>query len=300
MRIVSLLPSATDIICSLGLRDRLVGRTHECDWPSGIGAVPVMTRDVMDTTSMSSREIDRAVGTSVHSGSSIYALDHEALAAARPDLIITQELCEVCAVSYREVSAAVRTMEVGPTVVSLEPRTLDEILATIETVGELTGVHDRAKLLVEESRERLGRVRDAVDGLEPVPAVCIEWLDPIYDAGHWVPEQVECAGGVELLGARAQPSRRREWADVLEARPQAIVLLPCGLGLERARREAGALAERPGWSELPAVREGRVWAVDGPAYFNRPGPRAIRGTEVLSHVFHELGTVAPSEAVRLG
>src|ERR1041384_2209960 len=181
MRIASLLPSATDLVCSLGLQDQLVGRTHECDWPPGIEDVPVLTRDVLDTSAMSSREIDEAVGSSAHSGSSIYALDHQALAAARPDLILTQELCEVCAVSYREVAAAARMMEVGPKVVSLEPGTLDEILSTVQTVGELTGTQESATGLIEESRARLARVRDAVAGLDPVPVVCVEWLEPLYD-----------------------------------------------------------------------------------------------------------------------
>ncbi len=298
MRIVSLLPSATDLVCSLGLQDQLVGRTHECDWPPGIGDVPVMTRDVIDTGSMSSREIDRAVGSSKHVGSSIYALDHNALAAARPDLILTQELCDVCAVSYTEVQHAARMMDVGPRVVSLEPATLEDILSNIETVGEITNTKERARLIVEESRARLDVVRKTVGGRDPVRTVCIEWLDPIFDAGHWVPDQVEIAGGIELLGTRAQPSRRRSWEDVVAANPDAIVLLPCGLEPARARRESEELIGRPGWRAVPAVRSGRVWLVDGPSYFNRPGPRTVRGVEVLAHVFHGSGGVEPSEAAR--
>lgn len=299
MRIVSLLPSATDLVCSLGLRDQLVGRTHECDWPPGIEDVPVMTTDALDTGLMSSGEIDRAVGTSTHTGSSIYALDHEALAAARPDLILTQELCEVCAVSYTEVLRAARVMDIGPRVVSLEPGTLEEILSTIETVGEITYTSERAKVLIEESNERLGRVRDAIKDREPVRTVCIEWLDPIYDAGHWVPDQVAAARGIELLGQRGQPSRRREWDDVVVAQPDAIVLLPCGLEPARARREAETLTARLGWIDLPAVRSGRVWLVDGPSYFNRPGPRAVRGVEVLAHALHGFSVVDRAEASRM-
>lgn len=258
-----------------------------------------MTMDALDTSSMSSREIDRAVGASVHGGSSIYTLDHRALSEAQPDLILTQELCEVCAVSYREVNVAARLIEAAPTVVSLEPRSLEEILSTVETVGDLTGTTDHAKLVVENARMRLDRVRAATEGRRAVPTVCIEWIDPIYDAGHWVPGQVAAAGGTELLGAPGEPSRRREWEDVLEARPEAMVVLACGLALGRARAEAAALTRRPRWADLPAVRSGRVWVADGPAFFNRPGPRAIRGVEVLAHLLHGVGAVTPAEAVRL-
>jgi iron complex transport system substrate-binding protein len=298
VRIVSLLPSATDMVCSLGLRDELVGRTHECDWPPGVEDVPVMTKDALESASMSSREIDQAVASSVHRGSSIYALDHEALAAAKPDLILTQELCDVCAVSYREVTAAARMLEAQSMVVSLEPRTLEEILSNVETVGELTDSTHRAKEIVEGSRERVEQVRHAVAGAETVPTVCIEWLDPIFDAGHWVPEQVAAAGGRELLGRAGEESRRREWHDVVAAEPEALILLPCGLDLQRARREASILESRPGWSDIPAVDAGRVWLVDGPAFFNRPGPRAIRGVEVLASVLHGVGSVGEGEAVR--
>lgn len=300
MRIVSLLPSATDIVCALGLRDRLVGRTHECDWPPGIEEVPAVTRDTLDTASMSEREIDAAVGKSVHSGSSIYALDHDALAAAKPDLILTQELCEVCAVSYSEVMRSARIMDLGQRVVSLEPHTIDEILENIALVGRLTGTEDTAKAVIIDAREQLAAVQNAVAGREAVRTVCIEWLDPIYAAGHWVPEQVSAAGGEELVGWLGKPSRAVSWNDVRAAAPDAIVLLPCGLSIERATADSTALRALPGWEDLPAVRSGRVWAVDGPAYFNRPGPRVIRGIEVLAHVLHGVGTVKNSEAVRLG
>lgn len=299
MRIVSLLPSATDIVCSLGLGDRLVGRTHECDWPPEIGDVPVMTRDVLDTASMSSREIDAAVGGSVHSGSSIYALDHDALAEAKPDLIITQELCEVCAVSYTEVARAARMMDAGPRVVSLEPHTIDDIFETVLLVGRLTGAEDAAARVVGNARDRLDAVRRSVAGRAVVRTFCVEWLDPLYAAGHWVPEQVAIAGGTEIAGSAGAHSRPVLWETVRAEAPDAVVLLPCGLPVARALAEAPALRELPGWDELPAVRDGRVWAVDGPAYFNRPGPRVVRGVEILAHVLHGVGTLEPGEGVRL-
>lgn len=299
MRIVSLLPSATDITCVLGLRDQLVGRTHECDWPPGIDSVAIMTRSALATSTMSSREIDRAVGASAHSGSSIYALEHEALAAARPDLILTQELCDVCAVSYEAVTAAARMMDIGPRVVSLEPSSLEDIFSNIRTVGALTGTEDQARSIVEELRNRLEDVREAVRDRERPTTACLEWLDPVYDAGHWVPEQVDWAGGTELIGRRRMRSRVVEWDAILGASPEVIVIMPCGFGVERSKEEAGRLLDRPGWSSLPAVRAGRVWVVDGAAYFDRPGPRTVRGVEVLAHILHGMGEVSPAEAAPL-
>jgi iron complex transport system substrate-binding protein len=300
MRIVSLLPSATDIICALGLRDSLVGRTHECDWPQGIEDGPAMTRDVLHTASMSEREIDVAVGRSVHSGSSIYALDHEALAEAKPDLIITQELCEVCAVSYTEVMRSARMMDIGTRVVSLEPHTIGEILDNVGLVGNLTGTENAARAVVADAGTRLESVRRSGASREPVRTVCIEWLDPIYAAGHWVPEQVAIAGGSELLGHLGETSKPVPWDAVCAAAPDAIVLLPCGLNIERARSDAAALSDLPGWTAIPAVKEGHVWAVDGPSFFNRPGPRVVRGVEILAHVLHGVGAVEPGEATCIG
>jgi iron complex transport system substrate-binding protein len=299
VRIVSLLPSATDIVCSLGLRDALVGRTHECDWPHDIASVPVVTSDRLDTASMGSREIDRAVGSSVHSGSSIYALDHQALAEAKPDLILTQELCDVCAVSYKEVAKAARMLDVGVRVISLEPSTIDEILDTVRLVGDLTGTQHQAGDVIDDARRRLDAIRTTAAEREPVPTFCIEWLDPVYEAGHWVPDQVRTAGGELVLGRLGEPSRPVQWEDVVRSAPEALVLLPCGLSIERALKELEAIRTRPGWEKIPAVRTDNVWAVDGPSFFNRPGPRVVRGVEILAHVLHGVGAVSAEEAVRV-
>ncbi|MHB8512645.1 MAG: cobalamin-binding protein [Actinomycetota bacterium] len=295
MRIVSLLPSATDIVCSLGLRDSLVGRTHECDWPPGIADVPVMTRDTLDTQHMRSAEIDSEINAAVHSGSSIYRLDQDALSAAKPDLIITQELCDVCAVSYSEVTAAARVMECGPTVLSLEPRSIDEILDNVRVVASHTGSDPKA--IIDEANERLDRVRKAVAGTEPVRTVCVEWLDPPYEAGHWVPEQVSIAGGIEIFDRLGVPSRRTTWEAVLEARPESMVMMPCGFSMERTIAELDRIELPDLWNEIEAVKLGNVWIVNGPAYFNRPGPRVIRGVEILAHVLHGVGDADPSEAL---
>ena len=299
MRIVSLLPSATDITCVLGLRDQLVGRTHECDWPPGVESVPIMTRSVLEPSKMSSREIDTAVGASAHSGSSIYNLEHDALATARPELILTQELCDVCAVSYESVTAAARMMDIGPKVISLEPSSLEDIFSNINTIGALTDTEDRAREVVAELRGRLEAVRRAVQGRDRLSTVCVEWVDPIYDAGHWVPEQVDWAGGVELVGRQGMRSRSVTWDEVAEADPDVLVMMPCGFGVERSLQEAETLVRKPGWASLRAVQLDRVWAVDGAAFFDRPGPRTVRGVEVLAHILHGVGDIGENEAVRV-
>ncbi|MFJ4790311.1 cobalamin-binding protein [Streptomyces sp. NPDC088794] len=287
MRIVSLLPAATDIVAELGLAARLVGRTHECDWPPReVAAVPVVTGADLDQDRLTSREISDAVGGSAHSGSSLYTLDTEALAALRPDVVLTQDLCDVCAVSYEKVSETVRLLDADTRVLSLEPRTLDDVLDCLVTVGGLLGVRERAEQRRADLRARLDRVRASVAGRERPRVVAIEWLDPLWPAGHWVPEQITAAGGEPLLAAPGEHTKPMTWGAVRAARPDVVLVLPCGFPPERTLREAELLTGLPGWAELPAVRSGRVWVLDGPSYFNRPGPRVVRGAEVLAHVLH--------------
>ncbi|WP_326953473.1 cobalamin-binding protein [Amycolatopsis sp. NBC_01286] len=283
MRIVSLLPAATDIVATLGLLPDLVGRTHECDWPPGeVEHIPVVTRAEFDPDALSSREISEAVGGARHSGSALYTLDGDTLAAANPDVILTQDLCGVCAVSYERVSEAVRTLDTGPLVVSLEPATIDGVLDCLRRVGDVLGVPDRTEAEVAGLRNRLDAVRKA-PGTPRVAA--LEWLDPIWPAGHWVPEQIALAGGEPLLGKAGEHTRPIAWDAVVDAQPDVLLLLPCGFTPERTRAELPQLAKRPGWAELPAVRHGRVHVLDGPAYFNRPGPRVVDGAEILADVF---------------
>ncbi|MER7552812.1 ABC transporter substrate-binding protein [Streptomyces anulatus] len=287
MRIVSLLPAATDIVAQLGLAADLVGRTHECDWPPrDVAGVPVVTSAEFSSDALSSREISAAVGGSAHGGSSLYALDAEALAALAPDVVLTQDLCDVCAVSYEAVSRAVRVLDGGPRVLSLEPRTLDDVLDCLVTVGELLGVRERAERRREELRDRLTAVRGLTAGRVRPRVVAVEWLDPLWPAGHWVPEQISCAGGEPLLAAPGEHTKPMTWEDVRAARPDVLLVLPCGFAPERTVRERDLLTALPGWDDLPAVRSGAVWVLDGPAYFNRPGPRVVRGAEVLAHVLH--------------
>ncbi len=303
MRIVSLLPSATEIVFALGLGDELVGRTHECDFPPEAAAVPLMTADVGGGPSDSSRAIHERVAGALHGGSSIYRLDTAALAEARPDLILTQELCDVCAVSYREVTDAVRAIDGDIAVVSLEPSSIEGILNTISTIGAMAEAEDEAIGLVEILRERLGAIENRVldrrlAGVRPRRVVCLEWLDPPFAAGHWVPEQVRRAGGWELLGREGERSIETTWDAVRDVDPEQLMLMPCGFDAKRTAAEFDAML-RPTWfDELRAVSRGEVFALDGSGYFSRPGPRVIDGIALLAELFDPEGfvDVAPPDA----
>ncbi len=299
MRIVSLLPSATEIVFALGLGDELVGVTHECDWPPEVAGIPQVTRSTHDLAERSSREIDRLVGDAVHGGSSLYALDEDALAAADPDLILTQELCAVCAVSYREVNDVARAIDADITVVSLEPTSVEGVLNSISTVGAMTDAEDAAVDVVGELRERLRKLetrlaRRRERGQPAVRVVGLEWLDPPFALGHWVPEQVRRAGGWDLLGREGEASVRTSWDAVHEVDPEMLVLMPCGFHLAETVTEWERTPRPAGWAELEAVRRGQVFAVDGSAYFSRPGPRVIDGIGLLAEIFDPDGFVETS------
>jgi iron complex transport system substrate-binding protein len=296
MRIVSLLPSATEIVCAIGLGDELVGVTHECDYPAEAIGKPVITRSAHDLAASSSRDIHRLVTASVHGGSSLYHLDEEALAAARPDLIITQELCRVCAVSYRDVNEAARAIDAEITVVSLEPTSIEGIFHTITTVGAMAEAEDAAIDLVESLRERLGAVEAQVqarrDGGQRAPRVVgLEWLDPPFATGHWVPEQIRRAGGWDVLGADGEASSQTTWDSIGEVEPEMLLLMPCGFHLAETVAEWARTPRPPGYAELAAVRRDQIVALDGSAYFSRPGPRVIDGIELLAEIFDPGGFV---------
>jgi iron complex transport system substrate-binding protein len=290
MRIVSLLPSATEIVCAIGLADELVGVTHECDWPPSALGKPVMTRSVYDFEVAPSRTINEIVNAAVHGGSSLYALDEEALAAAEPDLILTQELCRVCAVSYREVNDVARAIDAGIRVVSLEPTSIEGIFNTITTIGAMTESEDAAVDLVEALRARLGAVERKVQkrrdgGFAPPRIVGLEWLDPPFAVGHWVPEQIRRAGGWDLLGEAGERSVETTWRAVREVDPEMLVLMPCGYDLADTVDEWASVPRPPQWHDIEAVRRGQVFAVNGSAFFSRPGPRVIDGIELLAEIF---------------
>ena len=288
MRVASLLPSATELLFAIGAGPDVVGVTHECDWPPGVAGLPKLTSSLFDHAGAASAEIDRHVRAGVHSGSGLYALDSALLASLQPDLIVTQELCEVCAVSYRQVERAVRELPGEVPILSLEPEGLDDIMETVLVLGRATGHEAGAEALVASMRTRLA----AVAGLPAVggggagrPGVaCLEWTDPVMAGGHWVPELVRLAGGDDLLGAEGARSAEVAWEDVVAAAPDVMVLMPCGFGLERSLACAAEVTSRPGFGSLPCARSGRVAAVDGSSYFNRPGPRIVDGLEILAAI----------------
>ncbi|ANZ39069.1 cobalamin-binding protein [Lentzea guizhouensis] len=282
MRIVSLLPAATDIVAELGLAGHLVGRTHECDWPASVADVPVVTGTGVDQDAVSSREIS----ATVHRGSSVFRLDTELLSDLKPDVILTQDLCDVCAVSYESVTTAVRLMDAGPTVLSLEPSTVDEVLGCLKTVGDVLGVDSAPR--IERLRARIGHVERLTAGLPRPRVAAIEWLDPVWPAGHWVPEQIAAAGGLPLLASPGEHTGPITWPAVHEAEPDVVLLLPCGFPVDRTL------------AELPDQAFPETWVLDGPSYFNRPGPRIVRGVEVLAQVLHGVGpALEPGEAIKL-
>ena len=286
MRIVSLLPSATEICFALGLGQSLVGVTHECDFPPQAAYKTVMTRSQLHLEGATPSDVDRHVKAALHEGSSLYALDQEGLRRARPDVILTQELCAVCAVAYRQVLDAAKVLPGRPTVLSLEPRNLADVLRSIADVGQVTGARERAAELVRGLWARLDAVRGAVAGKERRRVVCLEWLDPLMVAGHWVPDQVDAAGGIDVLGESGARSRVITPEELAAAQPEVIISMPCGYRLDESAAQAKALTAIKGWAKLPAVSAGQVYAVDGSWYFNRPGPRVVDGIEMLAKILH--------------
>ena len=287
MRIVSLLPSATEIAFALGLGDQVVAVSHECDYPPAARERPAVTRSPIHGHALTSAEIDRHTTEQLRDGGTLYYLDTERLGELAPDLILTQELCDVCAVAQPEVERAVRELGSNPRVLSLEPNTLGDVLDTIRVVGAATGREARAAELVAGLQDRIEATRERSAGLRERPRVfCLEWTDPPWVAGHWVPGMVQLAGGRDVLGRAGEPSTRIAWADVQAAAPEVVVLMPCGYDLERTLADRPVVEALPGWAVLPAVRAGHVYAVDGSSYFNRPGPRLVDGLELLAHLLH--------------
>lgn len=300
MRICSLLPSATEIAFALGLGDEVVGVTHECDYPPEAQARRVVVRSAIEPARHTSADIDRMVGERLGTNQSLYTLDLEGFRAAEPDVVITQDLCEVCALDLNEVTRAAEKLPRLPKIVSLAPATLGDVLKDITTVGDATGRKDAAAALLSDLWRRIERVREAAGRSDRRPRVaCIEWTDPIYPAGHWVPEMVELAGGTDGLGNKGAPAERVAWELVRGYAPEIIILMPCGFGVERAAREASTLIGLEGWSELPAVLNRSIFAVNGSAYFNRPGPRLVDGIEILAALIHpEIFPAPSSDAAR--
>ena len=284
-RIVSMIASATEIICALGFEGSLVGRSHACDYPPTIEALPATTAARL-RIDVPSREIDRQVREILTQGLSVYDVDAEALKRLQPDIIITQTQCEVCAVSLRDVENALWDwLESRPRIVSLEPNALSDVWADIERVAAALGATEQGKSLVEELQSRMRRVALQTQSIESRPTVaCIEWIDPLMAAGNWMPELVEMARGVNLFGEAGKHSPYMTWEDLRARDPEVIVVCPCGFDLKRTREEMPALTRRPDWTHLRAVRDGRVCLTDGNQYFNRPGPRLAESLEILAEI----------------
>lgn len=280
MRIVSLVPHATELLFALGLGDQVVGVTHECDHPTEAAGLPHVTRDVLPK-GLSAAEIDREVKERTQRGEAIYALDEKAVRELEPDLIVTQELCPVCAVSFDEVAGLAKRLPTCPKVVALDPKTFGETLGDAKTIAGLTGAHAAAKELVLRTRARVDTVRRAVEVRPPVPVAAIEWFDPVFVAGHWTPQLIEYAGGLDVIGLPGEHSPQVQWEDVVAASPEVVVAMPCGYDAQTAALEAAMHVDA-----LRATGARRVVAVDGGAYFSRPGPRLVEGLELLAHVLH--------------
>ncbi len=282
MRIVSLLPSATEIVCSLGLGEQLVGVTHECDFPHFVRDLPKVTCTLIPTTAASA-EIDRLVREQLRAKRPLYELDAAALAQLEPDLIVTQALCDVCAVAEEEVRATACALPSRPRVVNLEPQTLADVFASIEQVAAAAGVEAFGRTMVETLTERVAAVARRAAGRPRRRVAFLEWLDPPFSSGHWTPELIERAGGVDCLGTSGARSRTLQAGELLAARPEIVFIACCGYSAARALDDLPRLLSAPGWNDLPAARPGEIYVADGSQYFNRPGPRLVDSLELLAH-----------------
>lgn len=280
MRIVSLVPHATELLFALGLGDQVVGVTHECDYPPAALELPKITRDKLPA-GLGPAEIDAAVRERTERGEAIYDLDEDTLADLEPDLIVTQELCPVCAVSFEEVEAVAKTLDPCPQVIALDPKTFGETMGDIRTVAQATDTRESALDLVARQRARVDKVKIAVKGVTRRSVVAIEWFDPVFIAGHWTPQIIELAGGIDLLGFAGEHSEQLPWEAIEAARPEVVLCIPCGYDGPRALAEAEQFSDR-----LRAVGAKETIALDAAAYFSRPGPRLVDGLETLAHALH--------------
>ncbi len=288
MRIVSLLPSATEIVCALGLEADLVGVTHECDYPLSVKHLPKVTRTLIPHDAASA-DIDALVRERLKTQLALYTLDMEILERLRPDLLVTQALCDVCAVAEAEVTHAACSLPGQPRVLNLEPMSLKDVYDTLHMVGAATGAEEQARRVVDGLKQRVTTVAEQTAGisLSERPRVAfLEWIDPPFNGGHWNPSLIEMAGGIDVLGNAGQPSRTLDWHTVAASRPDVLFIACCGFTTERTLQDIPILRRQRGWSELSCVQSGRVYVTDGNAYFSRPGPRLVDGLEILANALH--------------
>jgi iron complex transport system substrate-binding protein len=303
MRICSLLPSATEVIALLGLSDELVGISHECDYPPSVKSVPIMVEPMVPPHELSSADIDRQVSQLVASGQRLYRLKDHLLRQAQPDLILSQDLCHVCAVTPDQLHDAICSMPRQPTLLTLNPRTVHDVIDDVIRIGDAANRSAEGHRLAAHLRDRLGTVQTRIQGYSQRPrVVCIEWLSPLYVAGHWVPEMVQLAGGQDVLAQPGSPSRVVTWSEVLAAAPDVLIVMPCGFSVERTQRELGQMMQQTGQWSLSSDLAQYTFLVDASSYFSRPGPRLIDGIELLAALLHpsDHDHVHESMARRLG
>lgn len=286
-RIISFLPAATEMVFALGLGDALVGVSHECDFPPAAKTKPVVVKPALALEKMTLWEIDAAVAARIGSGQNLYAVDESLLRELKPNLILTQNLCQVCGPSGNEITVVLKTLQPKPEIVWLTPHSLADIFQNLRELAGVTGRTAQAEKLIASASGRLQQISALTKNLSHRPRVfCLEWIDPYYCCGHWVPEMIELAGGVDALGRQGADSVRVAWPDIAAWAPEILIVSPCGFSTQQAVAQAEQLLRQPGWSDLPAARSGRVFAVNANAYFARPGPRVVDGVELLAHLIH--------------
>lgn len=301
MRVVSMLPAATEIVAALGMVESLVGVSHECDWPAGVETRPRITRCEIHGNARDSGDIDRWVRETLAETGTLYTMDEERIRALEPDVILTQRLCDVCAVSYESVTAFAKTLPGPPVVVNLEPQTLAEVLGDVRRVGAALGVAEHAETVIRGLEARIAAVGERTSSVPKRRCVLLEWIDPPFRSGHWGPELVTIAGGIDPVGRAGEYAAEVAWEAIVDAQPEVLVVACCGFDVARTRRDLPMLRAKPGFDSLPAVRNDEVWLVDGSAYFSRPGPRIVDSLELLAPLVHpELWETMPpaSEAWR--
>lgn len=286
LRIASFLPAATEMVYALGLEDRLVGVTHECDYPAAARQKPVLVDCAIDMSRMTPSEIDAAVAARLKSGQSLYKVDEAKLRAAAPSLLVTQDLCQVCGPSGNEVATVLKTLTPKPEILWQTPKTFDAVYAALLELGRKTGTLAKAQALADDARRRAAAVAAKTAGLKKVRVSFLEWVDPVYSAGHWLPAMLAWAGGEDKNAKDGADSTRLDWDEVLRWDPEVIVVAPCGFDLAKSLEQAKSLPLKKDWASLSAVKQGRIYAVDANAYYARPGPRIIDGVELLAHLIH--------------
>ena len=300
LRIVSFLPAATEMIYLLGLGDNLVGRSHECDYPTQVKDKPVIVDCALNLSKMSMAEIDVAVTKQIASGKSLYKVDETKLRAAAPNLLVTQNLCQVCGPAGNEVSQVLKTLSAPPKIIWQTPRSFEEVLEAVRTLGKETGTEEKANDWAERAVSQVQEISSTTKRLERVRVSFLEWVDPIYCGGHWIPQMLEWAGAEDRNSKNGTDSVRISWEKVLDYQPEVLIVSPCGFKIAKTLKQSVLLKQRPGWNDLPAVRQRKVYAVDANAYFARPGPRIVEGVELLAHLIHpeDFAWTGPADAYR--